>query len=450
MHSCAPLLSLRQLCLFEREKFNLYISVIGLGHLGLPLASLLAAAGHSVIGSDCDTDHVAALARGEIGWHEPGLTALYHSVRSNLRLTIDSAEATAASEVSIIMVPTPSAADGSYDAKHVLDAITKIGRGLRRHDRPHVVVLASTVTPGTSEGPVAALLQETSGRILGPKLGLCYSPVFGALGNIIQDYSQPDFLLLGASDSIAREMATKLLGSIHLNQPPVLHRTLIDAELAKLALNSFVITKISFANMIGALCRSIPGADADQVLSVLGKDRRIGPHFLRAAMPYGGPCFARDVDAFVAIGARYGIAMPIANAATSTNHSLQDAIVVSLKSSTSVGGTIAIIGLAFRNNTDVTVGSPAIEIAEQLARDGYQIRAWDPLARPAIGYGVHVAGSMTECLSGADVALIANDNPRCAEIPPDIRRPDGQPLIVLDYWRMLDIAGQQGQLDIRR
>jgi UDPglucose 6-dehydrogenase len=348
------------------------------------------------------------------------------------------------------MVPTPTAADGSYDAKHVLDAIAKIGRGLRGHDRLHVVLLAGTVMPGTCEGPAAALLQKTSGRALGPKLGLCYSPVFGALGNIIHDYSHPDFLLLGASDSAASEMAAKLLSSIHRNHPPVLHRTLIDAELAKVALNTFVITKISFANMIGELCRSIPGADADQVLSVLGKDRRIGPHFLRAAMPYGGPCFSRDVGALVATGAHYGIDVPIANAAASTNHSLQDAIVASLKSSTSVGGTIAIIGLAFRNNTDVTVGSPAIEIAERLARDGYQIRAWDPLARPTVGFGVHVAGSMTECLSGADVALIANDNPRCAEIPPDIRRPDGQPLIVLDYWRMLDIAGKQGQLDIRR
>ena len=243
----------------------MYISVIGLGHLGLPLASLLAAAGHSVIGSDNDAEHIAALGRGEIGWHEPGLTALYHSVRSNLRLTVDSAEATAASDVSIIMVPTPTAADSSYDAKHVLDAIAKIGRGLRGHDRPHVVLLAGTVMPGTCEGPAAALLQKTSGRALGPKLGLCYSPVFGALGNIIHDYSHPDFLLLGASDSAASEMAAKLLSSIHRNHPPVLHRTLIDAELAKVALNTFVITKISFANMIGELCRSIPGADADQV-----------------------------------------------------------------------------------------------------------------------------------------------------------------------------------------
>jgi len=426
----------------------LQIAVIGLGHLGLPLASLLAAAGHSVIGSDCDENRIAALAGGEIRWHEPGLATLYRSARSNLHLTGDSAEAAAVSEISIISLPTPSAADGSYDIGHVLDAVAKIGQGLLRQDRPHVVVLTSTVNPATCEGPVAALLQKSSGRTLGPDLGLCYSPVFGALGNIIQGYSKPDFLLLGESSSNAGAIAAKLFGSIHHNRPPVLRRTLIDAELAKAALNTFVMTKISFANMIGELCRAIPGADANQVLSVLGNDHRIGPHFLRAAMPYGGPCFMRDADAFVAIGKCHGIDAPIVQATEATNRSLLDDIVGSLKSSTSAGGSIAILGLAFRNDTDVTIGSPAIEIAGRLARDGYRVRAWDPLARPVVGYGVHLAGSMAECLSGVDVVLIANDNPRCAEIPPNIRRPDGRALIVLDYWRMLGSTSQSGQFEI--
>jgi UDPglucose 6-dehydrogenase len=423
------------------------ISVIGLGHLGLPLAGLLAAAGHTIWGLDTDQDHIAKLRGGVVGWHEPGLTALYRSQAANLHVTTDATEAMRGSDVSIIAVPTLEDANGAYDATRVLDAAAAIGTAVHHHDRPHVVVLLSTVMPGTSEGAVSGLLQRLSGRPIGPQLGLCYSPAFGAIGSLLQDYRQPDFLLIGESDSASGTVVANIFGAMHKQPVPVLRRSLLDAELAKIALNNFVITKISFANMIGTLCDRMAGADATQVLSVLGHDRRIGPRFLRAAMPYGGPCFARDVGAMEALARRHGVAVPLATASALVNTNHQAALAASIRGATPAGGTIAILGLAFRHATDVTAASPGLAIAEQMGREGYTVNAWDPLARPSIGHGAQLADSLIAAIRGADTVLIANDDPLCGDLP-YIRRHDGKPVVVFDYWHRVPSERRQ-DFDIR-
>ena len=209
-----------------------------------------------------------------------------------------------------------------------------------------------------------------------------------------------------------------------------------------------MIAKISFANMIGDLCAHIPGADAEAVLSVLGCDRRIGRHFLRAAMPYGGPCFGRDVGALAALAGRHGTTAPLATAAEAVNAGLLDSIVGALEAATPRGGTVAVLGLAFRHGTSVDTASPALAIAARLARNGFCVNAWDPLARPAADEGVRLASSLADCLSGADTVLIANNDPRCADLP-EVRRRDGGPLVVFDYWRTLDAGEAAGGFDIR-
>ena len=425
------------------------VSVIGLGHLGLPLAALLAACGHRVWGVDSDPAHVARLQHGDVGWHEPGLAALCRSAETDLLVTTDAAAAATASEVSIIAVPTPSGADGSYDPTHVLEAASRIGDALRRHDRPHVVVVLSTVMPGTLDGPVGAVLRARSGRPIGPLLGLCYCPAFGAIGSLLEDYRQPDFLLMGQSDPAAGSIAAAVFAAIHRNRPPLLRRTLLDAELAKITLNNFMIAKLSFATMIGNLCEQIPGADAAQVLSVLGHDRRIGAGFLRAAMPYGGPCFVRDVSAIEALARRHGVAVPLATVSETINAAHHDAIVEALRAATPEGGAIAVLGLAFRHGTDVALASPGLAIAGQLGRDGYRVSAWDPMARPEVGEDIRLADTLAGCVHGADTVLIANDDPLCAELP-DLRRGDGTAVVVFDYWHRLAANGRAQRFDIRR
>jgi UDPglucose 6-dehydrogenase len=410
------------------------ISVFGLGHLGLPLAALFADAGHVVLGVDLDPAHVAALRLGNVGWHEAGLTALCRSVAANMHFTVDAAEA-AASDVSVIAVPSPADASGGYDPAYVLAAAKEIGRALRGHNRPHVVAVLSTVMPGTCAGPVRAALEESSGRQVGNGLGICYCPAFGAIGSLLHDYRNPDFLLIGESGASAGAVVAELLTGIVQNQPAMLHHSLLNAELAKIMLNNYIITKISFANMVGALCSSIENADAAQVLDVLGHDRRIAPKYLRAAMPYGGPCFARDTGALEALATRLGLAVPLPTAAARMNTAQQEALTAQLAAATPACGVIAIVGLAFRAKTDVLTASPAVAIASQLAEAGFEIRSWDPLARPDLP-GIIRAPSLAACVAGADTVLIANDDPLCAALP-DVTRRDGTKLVVFDPWRTL-------------
>ena len=187
---------------------GLDVAVIGLGHLGLPLAALLAQAGHRVRGIDSNPEQVARLRRGEIAWHEPGLAELLRAV-PGLEFAADAAAAGAA-EVSIVAVPTPSDAAGAYDATAVLDAVAAIGRGLAGHHRAHVAAVLSTVMPGTLDGQASPMLQRLSGRTLGATLGLCYCPAFGALGSLLDDHRQPDFVLIGQSDAAAGDVVAGL------------------------------------------------------------------------------------------------------------------------------------------------------------------------------------------------------------------------------------------------
>ncbi len=424
------------------------ISVVGLGHLGLPLAVLLAASGHHVRGVDTDADHVARLRRGDVAWHEPDLTETLRASAGSFAVTTDARAAARASGFSIIAVPTPTAPDGAYDAAHVVAAAATIGTALRGQDRPHVVAVLSTVMPGTLDGAVRQALAGGAGRDLGEGLGLCYTPAFGALGSLLRDYRAPDFLLIGQSDPAAGDFAADILGSIHTQATPILRRALIDAELAKIALNNFVLTKIAFANAMGVLCGGIAGADVDQVLTVLGQDRRIGSRFLRAAMPYGGPCFARDAGAMAALARRQNTAMPLADAATLINDGHRDAIVAAIAAATPPGGRVAILGLAFRHATDVTTASPNVEIAERLAAEGFEVTAWDPLARLKLGSGITLAPTLADAVAGSYAVLIGNDDPLCATLP-DCTRPDGGPVVVFDYWRRLP-AARSSQFDVRR
>lgn len=415
------------------RSFFLDISVIGLGHLGLPLAAILAAGGHSVWGVDRDSALLDRLADRDALWSEPGLTSLLRS-QTRLRLTTDLEEACFASEVAIVAVQTPSAADGAYDAANIRDVVAKVGATRRWNKRPIVVTVLSTVMPGTCDGELAQSLLEASGRSTGPGLGLCYCPAFGAIGSLLHDYRQPDFLLVGESDPQSGAIVEAAFGSIHVAPVPVLRRTLINAEFAKIALNNFVMTKISFANMIGGICSRANGADARQVLSVLGLDSRIGSKYLTAAMPYGGPCFMRDGEAMDALARRYSVAAPLAEATRAINIGLKDALVEAIKKATPPSGRIAILGLAFRSGTDVTIGSQGLDIAELLGRIGYCVSAWDPLAKPSDLQDVRIAPSLAAAVSGADTILIANDDPQCAELPKTTGR-NGKRPVVFDYWR---------------
>jgi len=261
------------------------ISVIGLGKLGSPLAAVFADKGHEVVGVDVDERAIAALNDGRAPVEETGLQDLIDRARTRLSATSSHADAIARSDATFVIVPTPSDADGAFSLRYVLDAVAKIGDALRNKQGRHLVVITSTVMPGSTDGPIRETLEAHAGRELGDDLGLCYSPEFIALGSVIADMLNPDLVLAGQSSPWAGQLLGEIMLDVCDNQPPVTHMSLVDAELAKIAVNTFVTTKISYANMLAEICERLPGADVDAVTSAIGLDSRIGRKYLRGPRP---------------------------------------------------------------------------------------------------------------------------------------------------------------------
>src|SRR2546430_719705 len=282
------------------------ISVIGLGKLGAPIAACFAARGFQVIAVDIDAQKADAIGRGAAPVHEPRLAELLKESKGRLRATQDTEAAIRDSEATFIVVGTPSEPDGGFSLRYVIPTCEAIGRALRNKNSFHLVVLTSTVMPGSTGGEIKSALERASGKRCGQDFGLCYSPEFIALGTVIRDFYYPDFLLIGESDLRAGDLLSDVYARTCKNSPTIARMNFINAEITKLAVNTYITTKISYANMLARLCEKLPEADVSVVTYALGLDSRIGSKYLKGAVSYGGPCFPRDNRAFAALAARGG------------------------------------------------------------------------------------------------------------------------------------------------
>ena len=230
------------------------VSIIGLGKLGAPMAAVFAARGHHVIGLDVNPIFLEKLAAGKAPIEEPRLQEMLDAGRDRLRVTSSHEELVANSEITFIIVPTPSDWSGAFSNDYVLAAVEQLGKALRAKSRYHVVVVTSTVMPGSMDGPIREMLERSAGRRVGDDVGLCYNPEFIALGSVVNNMLEPDFLLIGESDERAGGVVAAVYETVCPNHPPAKRMNFINAELAKISVNTFVTTKISYANMLADLC----------------------------------------------------------------------------------------------------------------------------------------------------------------------------------------------------
>lgn len=418
-------------------------SVFGLGKLGSPMAAVLAARGFSTIGYDLNPGPVAALAAGIAPVREPGLQATIDAGRSRLRATQNVSEAVLASDISFIIVPTPSRPDAMFSNTYVLECVRSLGEALRGKIDYHNVVITSTVMPGSMSGEIRTALEEASGRTVGQDVGLCYHPEFVALGSVIQDMLRPDMVLIGESDDQAGDLLEAVSRQTVENTPEVHRMTWVNAELAKIAINTFVTTKISYANMIAELCDYLPDADANVVTSAVGADSRIGRKYLMGAVGYGGPCFPRDNKAFAALGRSLGANTVLAEATDAVNdhqvHRLRGAV----DARASANATVAVLGMAYKPATEVIEASQGVMLASVLANDGYRVLIADPQAggNAAAELGSQVEVTTAEdAVARADVVVITTPWPEFVTISVDLfRRPTGR-VTVIDPWRLFNEA----------
>lgn len=416
------------------------ISVMGLGKLGAPLAACFAAQGFRVTAVDLDSHKVSALNRGEAPVHEPQLAELIQECDGRLTATQDAEAAIRDSDTTFIVVSTPSEPEGGFSLRYVLPCAETIGKVLRTKRGFHLVVLTSTVMPGSTAGEVRAALERFSGKTCGEHFGLCYSPEFIALGSVIRDFYFPDFLLIGESDQRSGEMLAEIYRRTCKNTPSVARMNFINAEITKLAVNTYITTKISYANMIARLCERLPDADANVVTSALGLDTRIGAKYLKGAVSYGGPCFPRDNRALAALAARVGASSGLAEATDRFNRQ-QIMTLLGLVKEHRGKGAVGILGITYKPDTDVVEEAFGLLLAGELASAGIPVIVYDPgaaLDRAFAGRnGVRCARAASECIAAAEVVVLATPWREFQELPLEAWTSQGASRTVIDCWRAL-------------
>jgi UDPglucose 6-dehydrogenase len=420
------------------------ISVVGLGKLGSPLSACFAARGFHVVAVDIDAKKVEAINAGEAPVHEPGLEELIQDCDGRLSATLDAEAAVRASEATFIVVSTPSEAGGGFSLKYVLPTLEAIGKTLRTKTGFHLVVLTSTVMPGSTGGEVKTTLERASGKTCGKHFGLCYSPEFIALGSVIRDFYFPDFLLIGESDAQSGEMLSEIYRSTCKNTPFVARMNFINAEITKLAVNTYITTKISYANMIARLCEKLPEADANVVTNALGLDTRIGPRYLKGAVSYGGPCFPRDNRALAALAARVGASSGLAEATDLFNRAQIKSLAELVKQHQTGDAPIGILGLTYKPDTDVVEEAFGLLLAQELSAANLHVVVYDPSADPTRVLGGHKnvrgSGSASECIEQCGVVVLATPWQEFRDVPTKkwIRTGTGVDRTVIDCWRVLN------------
>lgn len=367
------------------------VAIIGLGKLGAPMAAVAASRGHRIIGVDTAQPTVDALNARRAPVNEPGLASLLMDLPSGMLLaTTNLTMAIGATEMAIVIVPTPSGPDGAFLTGAVERVLRDIGPAIQGDF--YTVVIASTVMPGDTRGVLRQTLERASGRVLGEGLGLVYSPEFIALGNVITGLEFPDMVMIGSDEprgaAVYEQYAKMLTGA------PIFHASTLEAEIAKLSLNVLLAVKISAGNMVTALCRQLR-ADPRRVATMMGADTRIGLALLEPGGPFGGPCLPRDTVALREAGRRVGVEMPLTTAAERQNGLCVDAIVAEVGDAERV----LVLGMTYKPKTPVTDHSFGLAIARALEARGKRVHLHDPLVKPQ--------PPVTTLLADSDVVIIA-------------------------------------------
>jgi UDPglucose 6-dehydrogenase len=417
------------------------LSIIGLGKLGAPMAAVMAHKGHTVVGVDVNPGLVTAIQQGHPPVKEPGLAEMIQANRDRLTATGDYDAAIQATDVTFIIVPTPSDPDGTFSLRYVLSAAEKIGHALRKKKEWHLVVLSSTVMPGSTGGKLLPALEAASGKTCGPDFGLCYNPEFIALGSVIRDMLNPDMILIGESDARSGDILQALYEGVCESNPRIQRMNYVNAELTKLSVNTYVTTKISYANMLAQVCETLPGADVDVVTSAIGCDSRIGKKYLKGALGYGGPCFPRDNIAFSALARANGVPALLAEATDAMNRRQVPRLADLILSRLPEGGTVGILGLSYKPDTEVVEESQGLALAKDLLASGVRVAVYDPAAipsaQPQLLGNVVFARSLSECVALADVVVIMTAWPEFKRLSPTDLKETGRRLTILDCWRIL-------------
>lgn len=357
------------------DREHLPIAVFGLGYVGAVSAAALAHNGHDVIGVDIHPDKVDLIKSGRSPIIEAGLDDLLRRGVSASRITAtqDAEEAVAASDLSMVCVGTPSRDNGSLDLTHIEKVCHEIGLALERKTTFHVVVVRSTMLPGSTEEVVIPTLEQASGKRAGRDFGICVNPEFLREGTSLRDFYDPPFTLIGGSDARTIERVRALYSML---DAPVVVTLIKEAEMVKYASNAFHAVKITFANEIGNICIE-QGIDSHRVVEIICRDTKlnISPAYMKPGFAFGGSCLPKDLRALVYQARRFDVEAPVLEAIMRSNaRQIEKALRM-------IQGTnrkrVGVLGFSFKAGTDDLRESPIVELIERLIGKGYTVRVYD-------------------------------------------------------------------------
>jgi UDPglucose 6-dehydrogenase len=397
------------------------IGVFGAGYVGLVTGACFAELGHEVVVRDIVPERVEALGRGEVPIYEPGLGELLERNRERLTFTLDVGEAVSGADFFYICVGTPPTSSGDAD----LSAVWTVVDELAGVDTDAVLVMKSTVPVRTGEKVRAALDARGLTRV-----GYASNPEFTAEGNAVRDFMHPDRIVVGSFRPEDGDAVEELHRGIDAT---VVRCDVNSAEMVKLASNAFLSMRISFINEIANVCELV-NADVEEVARGVGLDHRLGPHFLRAGLGFGGSCFPKDVSALKQLAGNSGYHFQLLAAVIEVNELQKRRVVQKLQKHLGSlrGKRIALLGLAFKPNTDDMREAPSIVLASRLIAEGAEVSGWDPIAEPGnLLPGVEIADSPLGAAAGADAAVIVTEWPELRTLDlAELRARMRNPLIV--------------------
>lgn len=393
------------------------ISFVGLGKLGLPLATNLAKNKLKVLGIDLNDTTISKLNKGESPWVETDLQSNIDSAERNITYTTtyDNAHK---SDVSIILVNTPTnKKDGSFSNIYVEQSLISLCTNfVKNSKKSHHFILSSTVMPRSIKDTFIPLIESITGWTLNKEFGFSYVPDFVAIGKIIYDFENPDFLLIGSSDSRYADEAESIYLKILKNLPTICKLNLAEAELSKVALNAYITTKISFANYLGMLSERVDSTiNVDNITDTIGLDKRIGTKYFKAGGPYGGTCFPRDTWAFEKISEKVGMS----SSQMLANEKINTDVVSNIYTQMMVDSpdNIGFIGLGFKPGTSVVTEGVSVKLMDKLKNYSGNIHIYDHLSESVDNFKdmfksdkVIVHSNVENLIVESDVVVYCNDD----------------------------------------
>jgi len=389
------------------------ISIVGTGYVGLVTASL-ANFGHKVYCIDRSEDKIDKINKGITPVYEPGLDDILKKnlKEGRLKATVDYVVIDD-SDVVFISVGTPSKEDGSIDLSQIKSASAGIGKRLKKTDKYKVMVVKSTVTPGTTKNVVIPILESESGKKVGKNFGVCMNPEFLKEGSGVHDFLNPDKIVIGSYDKKSSSYLVDVYRSFNKNIPRIL-TDLTTAEMIKYAQNAALASRVSFINEIANICEKF-SVDVSEIAHAIGLDKRIGPLFLRAGAGFGGSCFPKDVKALLAASRSVGIEPILIRSILEVNEKqpqrmieLAKEVIGDLKNK-----TVSVLGLAFKPNTDDMREAPSIAIINSLLKDGAKVKVYDPQAtnnaKKIFNDSIEYSSSKEECIKDAELCLLVTE-----------------------------------------